>query len=676
MSLSISKLNKLRGRGAKELMIRTHQELSKMMERRLGFRTSEISDDMLRNEFGLPASSIGGGAHSSSGLPGIADIQKVVELINSQFHDEATAIIDRADKARNGYFDLLGLKDLNFGNPVDWHLEPVSGKRMPLIHWSELDYLNPLDGGDQKILWELNRHAHFITLGQAYILTKDETYVRTFVDHASSWMDSNPPAMGVNWSSSLEVSFRAIAWLWAFQLFAESKTLDQSFKNRFLKYLIAHGRHIELYLSHFYSPNTHLTGEALGLFYLGALLPELKRADGWRELGSRILVEQLSKQVRDDGVYFEQSSYYHRYTTDFYLHFKIVADKCDMTLPPIVNKKLELLLDHLMWITRPDGSSPFFGDDDGGRLVWLGTRPANDFRDTLAIGAALFNRSDWKYVAIENNELKATNNASELLWLLGSQSFHNYNLLPVTSPQETIKAFPESGYFIARNGWDKESAYLLFDAGPHGGLPKCGHSHADALSIEYSIAGQRWFIDPGTFVYDCNSEARNMFRGTDAHNTVTIDGVSQSIPEGPFSWSQIANSNIIDFEVIDSDVILKGQHDGYSNLPDPVTHTRTVTFAPPQLCIYDDFGTEGKHDYAIHFHFPPECIATVESNQVIVRNEAGKAIAISVSGTGDVKAYVQMGWISECYGERRQAPVAIFKASGVGKQKFITVVSY
>ncbi|HEX8336794.1 MAG TPA: alginate lyase family protein, partial [Pyrinomonadaceae bacterium] len=54
-------------------------------------------------------------------------------------------------------------------------------------------------------------------------------------------------------------------------------------------------------------------------------LPELRRAARWREAGRGILLEQLTRQVRPDGVYFEQASYYQRYTADFYTHFMLLA---------------------------------------------------------------------------------------------------------------------------------------------------------------------------------------------------------------------------------------------------------------------------------------------------------------------------------------------------------------
>jgi hypothetical protein len=50
------------------------------------------------------------------------------------------------------------------------------------------------------------------------------------------------------------------------------------------------------------------------------------RQPGGAKTGKRILLNQLARHVRPDGVYFEQSSYYHRYTTDFYAHFLILSE--------------------------------------------------------------------------------------------------------------------------------------------------------------------------------------------------------------------------------------------------------------------------------------------------------------------------------------------------------------
>ena len=299
--------------------------------------TTEMSDDELFGEFN-PVWRGGCAddalrhclrAKSRRFLPSLNQRREIVEVMNRRFPDERDAIINIAEAALAGIFSLLGHIGLSFGDPpdspIDWRLDPVSGLRAPLLHWSQLHPLDPLGGGDPKVVWELNRHAHFVTLGQAYWLTDDDRFAAAFVDQASAWIDANPVGMGVNWASSLEVAFRSIAWLWALGLCVDSAEVTPDFFARLLKSLIAHGRNIERYLSYYFSPNTHLTGEALGLFYLSLALPEMNRAEGWRNLGLQILLDQATKQVRADGVYFEQSSYYHRYTTDFYTHLFALA---------------------------------------------------------------------------------------------------------------------------------------------------------------------------------------------------------------------------------------------------------------------------------------------------------------------------------------------------------------
>src|SRR6266511_5657169 len=91
-----------------------------------------------------------------------------------------------------------------------------------------------------------------------------------------------------------------------------------------VKFSYLNAPQLETYLSTYFSPNTHLTGEALGLFYIGLLLPEFRDAKRWCERGLQILISKLPRHVKPDGVYFEQSSYYHRYTTDFYTHLAVL----------------------------------------------------------------------------------------------------------------------------------------------------------------------------------------------------------------------------------------------------------------------------------------------------------------------------------------------------------------
>ena len=105
-----------------------------------------------------------------------ASKSETLSELRSRWPDAEQEIINAADRISEGTFAFLGLRELKLGKEIDWHLEPRSGKRTPLRHWSRLDYLDPQVAGDKKITWELNRHQYFVTLGRAYWLTGDEQY--------------------------------------------------------------------------------------------------------------------------------------------------------------------------------------------------------------------------------------------------------------------------------------------------------------------------------------------------------------------------------------------------------------------------------------------------------------------------------------------------------------------
>ena len=648
MVLNWKKIKELR---FNEMRVRSAQKLSALAERR-GWSSlaklpadAELSLEHFRSRT------------APKFFASFAEQNATVEQLRARWPDSEREIIERANRIMEGQFDLLGFSGLSFGQPIDWHLEPIAGKRTPLIHWTRLDYLDAEIAGDKKIVWELNRHQYFATLGQAYWLTGDERYAQTFALHLESWMDQNPPKLGINWASSLEIAFRSISWLWAFYFFKNSPSLSPLTFERALRFLYLHGRHLETYLSTYFSPNTHLTGEALGLYYLGLLLPEFKDSDRWRQTGSRILLEQLPIHVRPDGVYFEQSSYYHRYTTDFFTHFLILSQANGEVISAEVEDKLQALLDHLMYITRPDGTTPLFGDDDGGRLVMLARRRANDFRDTLSTGAVLFGRTDYKFVAAEPFE--------ETLWLLGTTGMQSLDRIVAAEPKKRSVAFESGGYYVMRDDWTPKANYLLFDCGPHG-QANCGHAHADALAFELAANGRTLLVDPGTYTYTGTKELRDWFRSSAAHNTLTVEGRSSSVSAGPFSWKTIAGSECLAWISRDRFDYVAGTHDGYVSLPQPATHERSILFLKHDYWIVRDrLRSVAERNVDLWFHFDPTSDPLIEA--------ATKQNAFIAEATGsiglDLHAFAQSarwrredGWASHCYAEKDPARVYVLSA--------------
>ena len=614
------KLQRLKNASFDELRVRASQKVAAFGERR-GWSTLVKLPETVPNTNLL----------NERFFKGFHNLEQSVIQLESRRRE----IVEQADRICEGKFDLLGFKDLSFGEPIDWHFEPVSGKRIPLDHWSKLDYLDAGVAGDKKIVWELNRHQYFMKLGQAYLLTGDERYARVFAAHLEAWMEANPPKLGINWASSLEVAFRSISWLWGLYFFKDA--LSAETMKRALRFLYLNARHLETYLSTYFSPNTHLTGEALGLFYLGTLLPEFDEAARWQKLGRDILIEQIPVHVKPDGVYFEQSSYYHRYTTDFYIHFLILSRVHGLALPKTVEAALESLLDHLLYITRPDGTTPFFGDDDGGRLLMVDTRAPNDFRASLATGAVLFRRGDYKFVA--------GNAAEELLWLLGSEGLREYDSIEAHEPAETSRAFPDGGYYVMRDGWANKSNYLLFDCGPHGAL-NCGHAHADALSIEVAANGRTVLVDPGTYTYTGSKEFRDWFRSSQAHNTVTVDDVSSSIPNSAFTWKTTAKCVLRDW-------ISTEEYDFVSGEQGEVI--RSILFLKGGYwVIHDTINSVREHNADVYFHFDST------TNPCLKGGVIAEDLVIQCLGDGDW--FEENQWVSHCYGQKEPAKVFKFSA--------------
>ncbi len=676
----LNKLKKARGRGADELRVRGQQSLAALAERRGWSRAARLPTDA--EFFRLFDAPRAARIHDDESLlehfrtrtapaffASFADTAKTRAELEKRFggRDKAHAVA-HAERICDGRFDLLGLRDLSFGDPVDWHLEPVAGKRAPLAHWSEIDYLNPDLAGDKKITWELNRHQFFLTLGRAYWRTGDERYARKFVVYLNSWMDANPPKLGINWASSLEVAFRSIAWLWALYLFKDSPSLTPKLFSRALKFLYLNARHLETYLSTYFSPNTHLTGEALGLFYVGTLLPEMRDAARWRETGRRILIEQLERHILADGVYFEQASYYQRYTADFYTHLVALSRANGIEIENTLGEKLKALLEHLMFITRPDGTTPFIGDDDGGRLVMLDERPANDFRAALSTGAALFGREDFKHVAGDA--------AEETLWLLGPAGLESFDRLEARPPARTSRAFHDGGYYVMRDGWTPESNYLLMDCGPHG-ADNCGHAHADALSFDLAARGRTLLVDPGTYTYTGDAALRDYFRSTPAHNTLAVDGESSSAPAGPFTWAHVARARERTWVSRERFDFFEGEHDGYARLDDALSHARDVLFIKGGYWIMRDRinGAARPHLYELFFHFAPGAKpeTTAEEGTPFVSESSVSAPGLEIVSFGDGGEWRgEEGWASFCYGSRESSQVRVFGATAAGGCEFVT----
>ncbi len=544
----------------------------------------------------------------------------------------------RGDRLLEGRRDLLGYRDLSFGDPasgIDWHADPVHGRTAPRRFWARVPYLDPACG-DHKVIWELNRHQHWLALGRAAWLTGDRRYEDAFVHELEHWLRANPPLTGINWSSMLELAFRSISWIWALHFFAASDNRSES--PWLVDLLLGIDRqldHVSRHLSTYFSPNTHLLGEGLALYVGGRVLPELKSAGRWDRLGRGVLLREADRQVLPDGGHIERSTHYHRYALDFYLLALTIARQ---TGDPIAGRFAEVTSRMATWcraMADDSGLLPTIGDDDGGMLMPMcGRRPA-DVRDTLALAASLLGRP----------ELAIGETPEEALWMLGGRPDAAARPEPTATPSSQV--FPASGYAVLRSA----EAHAVLDAGRHGFL-NGGHAHADALSLVLTVGGRPLLIDPGTALYTIDPELRDRFRSTAMHNTATIDGRPQSIPGLPFQWRSAAHARLDAWRPGGRFDFVEALHDGYL----PVVHRRAVLRAPDGLwLVADHFLGSGVHRADIHWHFDPAWSLEDRSRDAArLVHQEGPYAAFAATADELTDAFGEpggRGWCAPIYGQ-------------------------
>ncbi|MGA8431732.1 MAG: alginate lyase family protein [Candidatus Sulfotelmatobacter sp.] len=589
-----------------------------------------------------------------------SEVQGLCSALKQVFPREADDIVCRAQKICGHDFDLLGYENLVYGAEIDWHLDVAHGRRGPRKAWFKINYLDFGEVGDAKITWELNRHQHFVTLAKAYSLTGDKKFASEVFAQWQHWHKQNPYPMGMNWASSLEAAFRSLSWIWTYFLLRDSSLFTPDLRSQWHGALNLSGRHIETYLSTYFSPNTHLLGEALALFFLGTLFPNFSSASRWQRRGWEILENEAARQVRNDGFYFEQSTYYHVYALDIFLHARILAALNGVQISPRFDEILQRMLNALLLFSRA-GIPPMIGDDDGGRLFDSRRNWPEHMLDPLATGAVLYRRGDLKAGAGAPRE--------ETLWLFGSQGLAGFAALPAIPAAACSTALVDSGLYLMED--ETAGQQLLIEAGPLGS-GNGGHAHAAALSVALIRKGRSLLDDSGTFEYVGDSGERARLRGTGAHNTMQIDGRDQADSAGPFAWKNPPRVKVEQWITGRCFDLFQASHNGYSRLSSPVIHRRWVFHMKQGFWLIHDLAEgRGSHRLDIAWHIGPTL--SPDASKYLFKNELGRLAVLAAEGHGWSET-LRHEYRAPVYGLREQAPVVHYQTLTELPAAFATLV--
>lgn len=181
------------------------------------------------------------------------------------------------------------------------------------------------------------------------------------------------------------------------------------------------------------------------------------------------------------------------------------------------------------------------------------------------------------------------------------------------SPKDTAKIYPELGYYLSRNNWNKEnseqSTWMMFKSGYASGMNK----HADDNSFMLYTKGYDIFVDPGCYDDMPGNLYRDYLVSSNAHNTVIVDGktysptTENSIKAGIYEYSQ--NENY--------DYIL-----GFNEMYHDVSFDRHFYNLGDAIIIYDNLESVSSHVYSQLLHASEE-MQLIESKKDCVLYKIG-----------------------------------------------------
>ena len=650
----------------REHYVRSANRRAVLAWRRLkaGFVDTRVSRACLAETLGVAESGVSAKIAAvrkalSSRLPvGPHDAPAILDVLATSAPDELKAMISQADAICGHTFDLLGSGPAHLGPRIDWQCDFKSGYRWDAsTHYAGIR-LGEEPGVDVKVPWELSRGQHLPLLAQAYVLTGDRRYAREAVDEILDWIGTNPPEFGVNWVCPMDVAIRAVNWLWTAALLSTAPEAGEEFFEALLASLIAHGNYLRGNLE--VMPDGHRTNhyiaDLVGMLYLGLCVPEVDAEKRWASFARTELAREIDRQVLHDGVSFESSIPYHRLAAEMFLSAALLARHHGVGFDDAFMDRLDRMIEFTAAYTKPNGLAPQIGDADDGRLHVLtgyGTADPRDHRHLLSAGAVLFDRIEWRALSGDR--------WTEALWLGGVHRRPE----AAAVPQRQSAAFEDAGVYILRNKDD----VVVLTAGAVGTDGLGNHKHNDLLAIEVHLAGEDVLVDPGSYIYTPDPDARNAFRSTGAHTTVTVDGAEQNrIPSASlFSLHDDAVPRLILWRQTADGGTITAEHDGYLRLDAPVRHRRTVCLTQPHHVMVEDTfvhttPAKSSHRLAWTLAFAPKCRVIAGASGWHIMTPAGKHFVLTppvdVNGTR-IPSADRLGesWVSPRYGVREPAPV-------------------
>ena len=185
---------------------------------------------------------------------------------------------------------------------------------------------------------------------------------------------------------------------------------------------------------------------------------------------------------------------------------------------------------------------------------------------------------------------------------------------------------------------------MIIDCGAVGPDYQPGHAHADTLSFELAVNGERVIVDSGVYGYEPGSR-RVYARSTRAHNTIQIDGEDQSEVWDVF---RVARRAYPLRASLTSDrpghATFEGAHDGYVRLPGQLIHKRSIDYSSSgEWTVHDTVEGNGIHTVESCLHIHPAYRVSIVGRTTEVRDRIGQ-LMLTITPAPNAEVTIEPGW--------------------------------
>jgi hypothetical protein len=402
--------------------------------------------------------------------------------------------------------ELFGRGLVAVGTPPEWNLDPVTDRPWPTGFHRRLNVFDIQHPTDVKLVWELSRLRHCLSLAQGVVVLDSEDALKALELELADWRARNPVGWTVNWTVAMEVALRAVNLICIDGVLVAGNRALQD-RAGLVASLYQHGWFLRRNLEISDVNGNHFLANAVGLIWLGAYFGEVGEASEWLALGVEMTLRASREQVLEDGLDHEGSVPYHLLVLEMFLAAYAAAGRQLAG----AEHAIERLLDAAVLLTDERGRIPDLGDDDGGRVLAFSDASSQDARRVLALGAALL-----RHPGSANRSRGG--DPQDAIWLAGPSRVAAAALENPACPTAPTH-LPAGGLVVMENGKDR----VVVDVGTVGFRGRGGHGHLDALSFVAWLDGELAIRDSGTGTYTGDAELRNELRSAESHNVVVVD---------------------------------------------------------------------------------------------------------------------------------------------------------